>query len=297
MGFTGFGSVCTSGDGPGLQNQDTAALTSAAPIDSDDATRVLASCLALLATKSPDLARSSSSRGMGFRTRCGPESWRWYEHPRSERQNTAYSCNIRSCKPAGTAAPDQSRSSAKVVRNFAFTSAVRPRLLVECAWCMLRYNAWAKATWMRLTHGGKTHRKQAIVALARKLLVRCWAMLRDGTPWRSTPSATPRRHERRELRSAASLDRRSSVRRGRGSRGRLKPKETVASARSFCDPERGAILSREDVRNEGATRRIWIAGPAFSRPNRRAVRKRRLSSNNRVHSHGVKSLAGAAATA
>jgi transposase len=65
------------------------------------------------------------------------------------------------------------------------------KLLVECAWCMLRYNAWAKATWLRLTHGGKTHRKQAIVALARKLLVRCWAMLRDGTPWRSTPTASP----------------------------------------------------------------------------------------------------------
>ncbi len=57
------------------------------------------------------------------------------------------------------------------------------KLLVECAWCMLRYNAWARAVYQRLTHGGKTRKKQAIVALARKLLVRCWAMLRDGAAW------------------------------------------------------------------------------------------------------------------
>jgi transposase len=61
------------------------------------------------------------------------------------------------------------------------------KLLVECAWVMLRYNAWARAIYQRLTHGGKARKKQAIVALARKLLVRCWAMLRDGTVWRAEP--------------------------------------------------------------------------------------------------------------
>jgi transposase len=61
------------------------------------------------------------------------------------------------------------------------------KLLVECAWVMLRYNAWARAVYQRLTHGGKTRKKQAIVALARKLLVRCWAMLRDGKGWRAEP--------------------------------------------------------------------------------------------------------------
>jgi transposase len=59
--------------------------------------------------------------------------------------------------------------------------------LVECAWVMLRYNGWARAVYQRLTHGGKTRKKQAIVALARKLLVRCWAMPRDGTAWRADP--------------------------------------------------------------------------------------------------------------
>ena len=34
-------------------------------------------------------------------------------------------------------------------------------------------------------------KKQAVVALARKLLMRCWAMLRDGTLWRAEPAATP----------------------------------------------------------------------------------------------------------
>jgi transposase len=66
-------------------------------------------------------------------------------------------------------------------------------LLVECAWVMLRYNGWARAAYLRLTHGGKARKEQAIVALARKLLVRCWAMLRDQQPWRDqtpAPAAT-----------------------------------------------------------------------------------------------------------
>jgi transposase len=65
------------------------------------------------------------------------------------------------------------------------------KLLVECGWVMLRYNAWARAVYQRLSRG-KARKKQAIVALARKLLVRCWAMLRDQTPWReetTTPAA------------------------------------------------------------------------------------------------------------
>jgi transposase len=65
------------------------------------------------------------------------------------------------------------------------------KLLVECAWCCLRYNAWARDVYQRLTHGGKARKKQAIVALARKLLVRCWAMLRDGTRWRGDPAPEP----------------------------------------------------------------------------------------------------------
>jgi transposase len=64
------------------------------------------------------------------------------------------------------------------------------KLLVECAWAMLRYNAWARAVYARLSRG-RARKKQAIVALARKLLVRLWAMLRDGTPWREDATAAP----------------------------------------------------------------------------------------------------------
>jgi transposase len=63
------------------------------------------------------------------------------------------------------------------------------KLLVECAWCMLRYNTWARSFYLRLTGGGQRRKKQAIVALARKILVRCWAMLRDGKPWRDPQTA------------------------------------------------------------------------------------------------------------
>ena len=61
-----------------------------------------------------------------------------------------------------------------------------PRLLrsamVECAWCSLRYNAWSQETWQRLQANGLS-KKKAVVALARKLLVRAWAILRTGKPW------------------------------------------------------------------------------------------------------------------
>jgi transposase len=66
--------------------------------------------------------------------------------------------------------------------------AVLRKLLVECAWCMLRYNPWARAQYARLSGGGASRKKPAVVALARKLLVRCWAMLRDGTAWRADPA-------------------------------------------------------------------------------------------------------------
>jgi len=64
------------------------------------------------------------------------------------------------------------------------------KLLVECAWCMLRYNRWAQKVYRDLTGGGASRKKPAIVALARKLLVRCWAMLRDGVPWRAEPATS-----------------------------------------------------------------------------------------------------------
>ena len=57
------------------------------------------------------------------------------------------------------------------------------KVLVEASWLLLRYNPWAARTVQRISRGQKTRRKQALVALARKLLVCCWAMLRRGTAW------------------------------------------------------------------------------------------------------------------
>jgi transposase len=57
-------------------------------------------------------------------------------------------------------------------------------LLVEVAWAGLRYNPWVRETYQRISGGKKSRKKIAIVAVARRLLVRCWAMLRDGTSWR-----------------------------------------------------------------------------------------------------------------
>jgi len=57
-------------------------------------------------------------------------------------------------------------------------------LLVEVAWLGRRHNPWMKAVYERALRGSPARKKIAIVALARRLLVRCWAMLRDGTPWR-----------------------------------------------------------------------------------------------------------------
>lgn len=59
------------------------------------------------------------------------------------------------------------------------------QLLVEASWVALRYNPWARETYERLLRGSPTRKNIAIVALARKLVVRCWAMLRDEQPWRS----------------------------------------------------------------------------------------------------------------
>ena len=56
-------------------------------------------------------------------------------------------------------------------------------ILVECAWASLRYNPWAKGVYERICGKQKTRRKKAAIALARKLAVIAWAMLRDEKDW------------------------------------------------------------------------------------------------------------------
>jgi transposase len=64
------------------------------------------------------------------------------------------------------------------------------KLLMEIAWGMLRHNDHGQRVFQRISKGQKTRRKQAAVALARRVLGWCWAMLRDGTDWRD-PAAVP----------------------------------------------------------------------------------------------------------
>lgn len=52
-------------------------------------------------------------------------------------------------------------------------------LLVECAWCSLRYNSWSQQTYDRIHCGTPTRKKKAITAVARKILILAWALMRD----------------------------------------------------------------------------------------------------------------------
>jgi transposase len=85
-------------------------------------------------------------------------------------------------------------------------------MLLECAWASTRYNAWSKLTFARIHGGSKTRRKKAGIALARKLAVIAWAMMRDQTNWDSTkllpdvpPEEVPLKVKRPEVRPAGEL--------------------------------------------------------------------------------------------
>jgi transposase len=62
-------------------------------------------------------------------------------------------------------------------------------LLIEVSWLGQRYNPWMRATFEHLCRGSATRRKTAIVGVARRLVIRCWAMMRDQTAWSPPPGA------------------------------------------------------------------------------------------------------------
>ena len=63
-------------------------------------------------------------------------------------------------------------------------------LLVESAWMVWRLNDWARAFVDKVSRGGRGRRKLAVVALARKLLILLWGMLKSDRPFRA-PAAAP----------------------------------------------------------------------------------------------------------
>jgi transposase len=62
-------------------------------------------------------------------------------------------------------------------------------MLVEVAWMVYRHNAWARDFVTRVSRGVKGRKKIAIVALARKLLVILWSMLKHKQSWREPVGA------------------------------------------------------------------------------------------------------------
>jgi transposase len=64
-------------------------------------------------------------------------------------------------------------------------------MLVEVAWMVYIKSDWAKQFVQRISRGVASRRNIAIVALARKLLVTLWAMLRDHTRWREPGANRP----------------------------------------------------------------------------------------------------------
>lgn len=64
-------------------------------------------------------------------------------------------------------------------------------LLVESAWMVWRLNDWAQHFVQKVSRGGTGRRKLAIVALARKLLILLWGMLKSNRPFRAPRPRTP----------------------------------------------------------------------------------------------------------
>jgi transposase len=56
-------------------------------------------------------------------------------------------------------------------------------LLVEVSWLGLRTNEWMRTIYERVRRGSRSRKKIAIVAVARRLAVLCWALMRDESRW------------------------------------------------------------------------------------------------------------------
>jgi transposase len=66
------------------------------------------------------------------------------------------------------------------------------RVLVQVAWGMQRRTETrGHAVFEHLCHGQRTRRKQSAVALARRILIWCWAILRDGSVWDESRGSAP----------------------------------------------------------------------------------------------------------
>ena len=95
---------------------------------------------------------------------------------------------FKNCKQVGsyigmTPRQYQSGNTDRHGRISKFGNRLLRALLVEVCWLGLRWNPWIKETYERIKRSSKTRAKIAIVATARRLFVRLWAMMRDGAGW------------------------------------------------------------------------------------------------------------------
>lgn len=145
----------------------------------DDAEREidgLESILDAIAKADPRTKLLESTRGVG--TRGAETVVAWLDDPRRFRSVKQVCCY------AGlTPRPNQSGSTDRTSRISGAGPGRLMAMLVELAWGMLRWNEWALGVYRRVLRGSASRKKQAIVAVARRLLGRLWAMLRDGTRW------------------------------------------------------------------------------------------------------------------
>jgi transposase len=65
------------------------------------------------------------------------------------------------------------------------------KMLVQASWAGQQTNPWMKEVFERVAAGKKERKKKAIVAVARKLFVRFWAMDRDQKDWNGPAAVTP----------------------------------------------------------------------------------------------------------
>jgi transposase len=148
-------------------------------------------------------------------------------------------------------------------------SALVRAILIECGWCALRYNEWAKAVYERVSGKQKTRRKKAIVAVARKIAVVAWALLRDETSWDS----------------ATMFEKTTSFRRRR----------RVSSTDQKQEPEQTQKEAQEQPQDtqRPATRRAKSLGKGAQRTNAKAAKckPRPITNTNKHRSHVAPSKA------
>jgi hypothetical protein len=99
------------------------------------------------------------------------------------------------------------------------------KYLVQASWIGQQYNPWMKETFERVCAGKKERKKKAIVAVARQLFVRLWAMDRDGKTWNGPAATQPaKRSTRPPVESAETAP---AATRNRGGRRRVEGPQRV----------------------------------------------------------------------